>query len=361
MRGSPSSVSRQSTSSPMRSFCRCGDAALPIRTCPLPPKPARCGSICSVEVAFAADAVDRLQRPVLGDVAQEADELLALAQVAQAAQRLDDEGRVAQPAVAVVPGALGAHRFGDAGGGGGDDRAGVVVGMELQAQRGAQHVPRGEGRQRAGLRPGAPPGDREIQARCSARRVRLRTVRPSPKASRGTRLVEHEVVAAEQAGGSGCWSARGSGPAHRAPRGRRRFRRSRRAARRSRAAGRNRCGVRGRPSQRSQDADDLDRRANVEAVGNARREVDDLPRVHRRARSECATRWCCVRRSGRRESRRPAREDAARPAALAIEQATEQRRRVEAWHGRATRSRWSGRPARERARCRSRRDRAPER
>ena len=77
------------------------------------------------QVALAADAVDRLQRPVVGHVAQERARTLAFGQVAQPPQRLDDERGVAQPAEAVVPGALGAERLGNAGRRRGDDRAGV--------------------------------------------------------------------------------------------------------------------------------------------------------------------------------------------------------------------------------------------
>ena len=60
--------------------------------------------------------LDQAKKPGLGDVAQERDELLALGQVRQPAQRLDHERGVAQPAVAVVPRPRGADRLGDAGG-----------------------------------------------------------------------------------------------------------------------------------------------------------------------------------------------------------------------------------------------------
>jgi hypothetical protein len=68
-----------------------------------------------VELAPAGRAVDRLQRAALGRVAQEVEEPLAFAQVREPAQRLDDERGVAQPAVAVVPGARRAEGLGDAG------------------------------------------------------------------------------------------------------------------------------------------------------------------------------------------------------------------------------------------------------
>ena len=91
------------------------------------------------QLAFAANAVERLERSGLGHVAQEPDEGLAFAQVTEPAQGLDDERGVAQPAVAVVPGPLAPECLGHAGRGGGDDGAGVVVGVQLQAERRSQH------------------------------------------------------------------------------------------------------------------------------------------------------------------------------------------------------------------------------
>ena len=56
---------------------------------------------------------------------------------ADAVERLHDEIGVAQPAVAVVPGAAGARRLGNRGGVGGDDAAGLLEIAELQRDRGA--------------------------------------------------------------------------------------------------------------------------------------------------------------------------------------------------------------------------------
>ena len=110
-----------------------------MRTGPMPSKPREVRQRLLVQIALAADAVERLQRPGVGDVAQETHERFALGEVAQAPQRFDDERGVAQPAEAVVPGAPGAERFGNAGGRRGDDRAGVVVRVQLEAERRAQH------------------------------------------------------------------------------------------------------------------------------------------------------------------------------------------------------------------------------
>ena len=59
------------------------------------------------ELALAADAVERLQRPRFCDVSQKRDERLAFGEVTDAAERFDDERRIAQPAVAVIPRAFG--------------------------------------------------------------------------------------------------------------------------------------------------------------------------------------------------------------------------------------------------------------
>jgi hypothetical protein len=54
-------------------------------------------------------------------------------------QRRQGEGRVPQPAVAVVPVADPAELLGQRGGGGGDDAAGGGVGQRLQGEQGAEH------------------------------------------------------------------------------------------------------------------------------------------------------------------------------------------------------------------------------
>ena len=112
-----------------------------------------------VQIALAGNPVHRLQRPVVGHLAEKPHERFAFGEVAQSPQRLDDKGGVAQPAEAVIPRPSRANRFRNAGRRRGDDRAGVVVGMQLEAERGAQHRLRRELRQRAGLGPGPPAAD----------------------------------------------------------------------------------------------------------------------------------------------------------------------------------------------------------
>jgi hypothetical protein len=95
------------------------------------------------EFGAAVDAVHDLERArrvaVAGaDVAgHELHERLRLAGEAEAEQGVDAEGGVADPDVAVVPVALAAELFGEAGGGGGDDGAGGGVGQEFEGEGGA--------------------------------------------------------------------------------------------------------------------------------------------------------------------------------------------------------------------------------
>ena len=228
MRGSVSSVSRQSTSSPIRSFWRWCDRGVADAHPAVVPEAGEVRQELLVQVALAVDPVERLERPALGHVAQEVEELLALVEVPEAAQRLDDERRVAQPAIAVVPGARGAHRLGDARRGRGDDRAGVVVRVKLQAERRAQHLRRGEVRQRARLGPRAPPGDGELELVIDARERRRRVAAP---------VRQDEVHAAWSARtraarartGTGCSSPGAAARRRRGPRCRASSRASRRA------------------------------------------------------------------------------------------------------------------------------------
>ncbi len=94
------------------------------------------------ERILAPDAVHRLQRRVAGigdDVEDIAEVALHGARDAQAVERMDDEIGVAQPAETVIPVAYAAGRFGNRSGHGGDDRAGVVEGVQLQGDGGADH------------------------------------------------------------------------------------------------------------------------------------------------------------------------------------------------------------------------------
>jgi hypothetical protein len=91
-----------------------------------------------VERGIAGDRVDRLQCAV-GRVRRDRREVAHVAfhrrRRAEAVQRVDDEVAVAQPAIAVVPVALGVRRLRDRRRHRGDDRAGVLVGIELERDR----------------------------------------------------------------------------------------------------------------------------------------------------------------------------------------------------------------------------------
>ncbi len=94
------------------------------------------------ELGLAVDAVDRLQRVVLG-VGDQIDDVVEIVLHdrgrAEPVERADHEIRVAQPAVAIIPVALGVRGLGDRGGHGRDHRAGFGVGRQLQRDRRADN------------------------------------------------------------------------------------------------------------------------------------------------------------------------------------------------------------------------------
>ena len=92
-----------------------------------------------VDAGRRHDAVDRTQLMVRlrCDRQRERNELLHGARGADAVERLDDEISVAQPAIAVIPGAARRRRLGDRRGVRGDDAAGLVEIGEFQRDRGA--------------------------------------------------------------------------------------------------------------------------------------------------------------------------------------------------------------------------------
>ena len=89
------------------------------------------------QVAAAVDPVHDLQRPVLGrlDVGDELHELVGLPVEVEPVERLQREGRVAHPGVAVVPVALAARRLRQRGRERRDRRAGRHVRQALDRQR----------------------------------------------------------------------------------------------------------------------------------------------------------------------------------------------------------------------------------
>ena len=91
------------------------------------------------EIAAPVDPVHDLQRAVLVglEVGDELHELVGLPVEVEVVQRLQGEGGVAHPRVAVVPVALAARRLGQRRGQRGHRRAGGHVGQALDRQRGA--------------------------------------------------------------------------------------------------------------------------------------------------------------------------------------------------------------------------------
>ena len=99
------------------------------------------------QVAAPVDPVHDLERPVLVrlEVGDELHELVGLPVQVQEVQRLQREGRVADPGEAVVPVALSARRLGQRGGERRDRGAGRHVGEALDRQRRALDRPRASG------------------------------------------------------------------------------------------------------------------------------------------------------------------------------------------------------------------------
>ena len=89
------------------------------------------------QVTATVDPVHDLQRAVAVrlEVGDELHELVGFPVEVQPVQRLQREGRVAHPRVAVVPVALAARRLGERGREGGDRRAGRHVGQALDRER----------------------------------------------------------------------------------------------------------------------------------------------------------------------------------------------------------------------------------
>jgi hypothetical protein len=95
-----------------------------------------------LDVRLPGDAVQRLQ--VAAGIAR--DDVIEIAQVAfhgvgraQVVQGENHEEAVAQPAEAVVPVAHAAGHFRNRGGESGEHRAGILIGAQLQRDRGANH------------------------------------------------------------------------------------------------------------------------------------------------------------------------------------------------------------------------------
>ena len=120
------------------------------------------------QVAPAVDPVHDLQGAVLGrlDVGDELHVLVGFPVQVEPVQRLEREGAVADPRVAVVPVALAAGGLGQRGRQRGDGRAGRHVGEALDRERRAlDRVPPAVVRDPRPLQPGAPEADRRGELR----------------------------------------------------------------------------------------------------------------------------------------------------------------------------------------------------
>ena len=146
----PDLVSIASSSSPQTSSCCWSKAPLPTRTGRDPRQPDRWSSVCSVRSLLAADAVHDLEgerrrrrlgaRAVQHRLQDEGEEVDRLPLEAQPVERPQDERRVADPGVAVVPVPLAARGLGERGGGRGHDGPGRGVAEPLQREGAALDV-----------------------------------------------------------------------------------------------------------------------------------------------------------------------------------------------------------------------------
>ena len=127
----------ESSTAPKTSFWRWSKAPLPIRTGRAPGVAGEVVARRLGQVAPAVDPVHDLERAVLVrlDVGDELHELVGLPVEVEPVQRLQREGRVAHPRVAVVPVALAARRLGQRGRQRRHRRAGRHVRQALDRER----------------------------------------------------------------------------------------------------------------------------------------------------------------------------------------------------------------------------------
>ena len=149
--------------------------------------------MCSGRCRDAVDGVHDLEVVgVAGDGAQQpVPPEPRLVDVPGVDQRLDGQGRVAQPAVAVVPVALAAEVLGQRGGGGRDDAAGLLVRHQAQREEGASYDVRVRHVVVAPRRPLPVVGDRREDGRVGVRRRPL--VRRDPRHREGEGLAGRDV------------------------------------------------------------------------------------------------------------------------------------------------------------------------
>ncbi len=113
----------------------------------------------------AVDPVRGLEHALvlLAEVAQVLEEVLHLLRVPEPLERVEREVRVAQPAEAVVPVAAGAGVLGEARRRRGEQRARVLVLVELQRERGADDLVLVVARHACALHPAAPVVERALE------------------------------------------------------------------------------------------------------------------------------------------------------------------------------------------------------
>ena len=146
---------------------------------------------------IAADCVNGLQfvaGGARGDIRDIGQVALHRGRRTQAVERIDDEVAVAQPAIAIVPVAPAAWRFGDRRRHGGDDRAGVVEGVLLEGDGGADDSGLPFEWDAEAAHPVAPAGDRLVdEPRGRPRRCPRRLFRRAPAAASACRPAETPV------------------------------------------------------------------------------------------------------------------------------------------------------------------------
>ena len=321
-------------SSPIRSFCRCIAAALPMRTWPVAAEAREVRQACSSGRSRSPPMpYSGCSGPASATSRRKRDELLALVEVrrAAAAPRRRTPRRAASssgsPTCARVPIASGMLVV----------AAAMIAPVSWYACSLRHSAERStcagaNDRQRAGLRPQPPAGDGRVEIVLHRRRGRRLAVRApyestkhSGSRSANSRLpsdVRHRHVRVQ---------------VQRAVRRRRprcpiaRLAQLGAARARSRAADRSRSQMRGCPRSGRTGARARSARRTLEPFRDARREVDDLPRAVAVVEHACAATFVLrhVRHAGPRSRGRRTRMRNV-PPLLVVEQPREHRRRIEA-------------------------------
>ncbi len=151
-----------------------GSVADPDRLLALETRPVGEGAL--VQIGLAVDPVQGGElepRAARDDVEQVLHEALALLEVAQPPEGVEGVVGIAEPAIAVVPGAPGPRRLGEGGGRRGHDRAGVLEAVQLEREGRADDLALVDRRHVAVLDPALPVADRLVEVALTVTRQRL--------------------------------------------------------------------------------------------------------------------------------------------------------------------------------------------